>query len=184
MISTILLPVVVSLAREVVVSPKGLVVRPRGVLPPHLLSLLQDQGEALAPVAADAWRHVGEYIRQLYGTHWRACSECRVDAECSAAVSLLALEKEALKMDQSKQVTPNGVVFHRPEDPALKAALQRFLDIEQLLDGLEAVDGQAIDPEERAFFAAQWFFDEACFANCQRFLQLAREARTVSASVA
>lgn len=182
--ASLLLPVASTYVDELTVSPDSIAVRPRGALPARLVSLMRDQGDALATTAAGAWRLVADYTSELYAAHRRACASCTVDVLCPAASMLLAIECEARTMDGSKETTPEGVVFRPPQDPVLRAALQRFLEMEELLDNFEAVDGQGLDPDERALFVATWLFDQACLADCQHYLQLAREAGGASTTTA
>lgn len=166
-------------AGEMLVAPsKGIAFRTPNMVPFRLRSMLKACIEEALATAPEAWLQVAQAFQTMAGWHMRVCPVCSVDRSCPQAGQLLAFQQECLENDRSKRLTKDGIVFVIKRSEVLALALQRLLAIEELLDGMEEVDGQPIDPEERAFFAATWFFDQAAFSDCQRFLKIAREAKT------
>lgn len=159
------------------VSRQGVALHPLVAVPPRLRELLKACISEALTTAPEAWVRVAMLFRALEGAHRRGCDRCRT-GRCPQAAQLVALEAECLENDRGKRLTSDGVVFVIKRSEVLARALERLLAIEELLDGMEEVDGERIDPEERAYFAATWFFDQAALADCQRFLKLAREAKT------
>lgn len=165
-------------AEAALIAPRGIAFRPRGAVPQKLAEVIKACIEEALATAPEAWARAALAFRTLEGAHRRGCDRCLTGRTCPQASQLVALEGECLENDRSKRLTKDGIVFVIKRSEVLARALQRLLAIEELLDGMEEVDGQPIDPEERAFFAATWFFDQAAFSDCQRFLKIAREAKT------